>query len=260
MNFILPSDFKAAAAAAAALVFPKTQFQLFSKEIGIGNLAITFKNPKHFSENFRIKFYIKLRTLVISGYSSEGIVHLTYTPDDNYEWRNGYGFKINKPSSVGDKFEFLARRFYPLLQEFFIREDFINFPLSHEFETAAASVAVQAFPQYYFNLSYWKYKERELYLHFQGDRNQEIKTLAIKLDPLQQQESILFDVDFRCPTCLTLNTKWDDEQYLLFYHSRGFLSWSTLQLDTINPPSACGEKFETIAIKLYPLLQEFCTE
>ena len=258
MDFILTSGFQAVAAEIASLVFPKTQFQVLSKEVGIGNIAITFKNPKHFSENFRVKYYPKLKTLVISGYCREGIVHLNYIPDNNYDWRNGGGHVIDKPSSVGEKFEFLANKFYSLLQEFFLGEVFENFFISHEFETAATEVAAQAFPLFNFSLSYSKIREKELYLNFKGERSFKTKTLKIRPEIFLQRESILFNIDFRSRAkCLAINTKWDGEQYLLFYNSIGYLSWSTIQLDKISPPLAFGKEFETIAIKLYPILQEF---
>lgn len=259
MNFKLSSDFEAIAAEIAAMVYPKTQFQFLVKEIGIGNLAITFKNPRHFSQNFRIKFYPKLKTLIVSGYSPEGMVHLTYVPDHNYDWRNGGGFKINKPS-VGEKFEFLAGKFYPFLQEFFLPE-VSTFTIPNEFETSIAGIASQVFPQYHFSLKYCKNQNKEVYLNFIGDRNPETQTLDFRPETFGQKESISFDVDFRSnPKCLSINTKWNDEQYLLFYHSLGYLSWNTLQLENINPPSVLGKRIETIAVKLYPLLQEFFGE
>lgn len=257
MNFKLSSDFEATAAEIAAKVFPNTQFQFLVKEIGIGNLAITFKNPRYFAENFRIKFYPKLKTLIISGYSSEGMVHLTYIPENNYEWRNGGGFKINKPSSVGDKFEFLAVKFYPFLQEFFLLE-VCTCTVPWVFESSVAIIASEVFPQFHFSLKYWKNQNKEVYLHLRGDRNPESETLDNRADTWEQKQSICFGVDFRSdPKCLSINTKWNDEQYLLFYHSLGYLSWNTLQLENINPPSVLGKRIETIAVKLYPLLQEF---
>lgn len=259
MNFQLKSDFEAATANIADAVFPNTQFQIIAQEIGIGNLSITFKNPRHFADNFRIKFYPKLKTLIVSGYSTEGMVHLTYIPENNYSFCNGSGMKISKPS-VGDKFEFLAGKFYTFLQEFYLVEVITDFSFSSEFETAIAGIAAQTFPHYNFSLKYWQNQKKEVCLHFQGDRNLE-QTLNIIPDILYQKESILFDVDFRSqPKCLTINTRWNDDQYLLFYHSVGYLSWNTLQLDNINPPSGLGKRIENIAVKLYPLLQEFFGE
>jgi hypothetical protein len=258
MNFILPSDFETAATQMAAMVFPTTRFQVLAKEIGIGNLAITFKSPRHFSENFRIKFYPKLQTLIISGYYDDGMAHLTYTLNKNYQWHNGLGCKIDKPANIGDKFEFLSRKFFPLLQEFFITEDFTRFSLSRDFETLVTKIAEQAFPDYNFNLSYWKYGEKEFCLHFQGDKTIEIQTSELPSNILSIKESISFDVDFRTePKCLTISTKCNEEQYLLYYNSIGTVSWSTVQIDEIKPPSGLDKKLEIIALNLYPLLQEF---
>ncbi|MBD2777873.1 hypothetical protein [Iningainema tapete] len=260
MNFELNSDFEAATAKIANAVFPNIQFQIIAQEIGIGNLSITCKNPRYFGDNFRIKFYPKLKTLIVSGYSHEGMVHLTYTPDNNYEWRNGSGLKISKPSSVGDKFEYLARTFYPFLQEFYLVEVLTDFSFSFELETALALIAAQSFPHYNFNFRYWQNQNKEVCLHFQGNRNIE-QTLNIIPDPLCQKESILFDVDFRSqPKLLTINTRWNDDQYLLFYDSVGYLSWNTLQLENIHPPSVLGRRIENIAVKLYPILEEFFAE
>lgn len=257
MKFLLTSDFQTVATEIASLVFPKTQFQVLFKETGTGKISITFKNPQHFADNFRIKFCSKLKTFTISGYSKEGIVHLHYLPENNYEWRNGGEYTISKPSSVGEKFEFLASKFYPVLQEYYLGDVFENFFISHEFETAVTSIVAEAFPQFHFSLSYSKNVEKELCLNFQGQRN-ETKILKPRQDIFSTTESILFDVDFRnCAKCLAINTRWDGEQYVLFYNSIGILSWSTLHLNKINPPSAFGKEFESIAVKLYPLLQEF---
>lgn len=120
MNTILTPDFQVAAANIAALVFPKTQFHLLSQKIESDNLAITFKSQTHFSENFRLKFFPKIRTLILSGYSQKGISHLNYLPASNYNWLNGCGDKIMFPYCIGEKFELLANKFYPFLEEFFI--------------------------------------------------------------------------------------------------------------------------------------------
>ncbi|MDF5718942.1 MAG: hypothetical protein PUP91_00325 [Rhizonema sp. PD37] len=257
MKFLLTSDFQTVATEIASLVFPKTEFQVLFKETGIGKISMTFKNPKHFADNFRIKFCSKLKTLTISGYSKEGIVHLNYLPENNYDWRNGGEHTISKPSSVGEKFEFLASKFYPVLQEYYLGDVFENFFISQEFETAATSVVAEAFPQFHFSLSYSENVEKEPCLNFKGQRN-ETKILKFKQKTFQTTESILFNVDFRHRAkCLAINTRWDGEQYVLFYNSIGNLSWSTLHSDKINPPSAFGKEFESIAVKLYPLLQEF---
>ena len=260
MEFILTSDFKAIATEIASLVFPTSQFLVLSKEFGVVNLAITFKKHRDFSDNFRIRFYHILKTLTISGYSKPGIVHLNFYPGNNnyYEWRNGGGHTINKPPCVGERFEFLARKFYPFLQEFFLGEVFDNFFISKEFENAATEVVTQAFPQFDFSLNYSKKINKELYLNFRGGRNIKFKTLKIAQETFRNTESILFNIDFRSHAkCLAIDTKWDGEQYLLFYNSIGYLSWSTLQLENINSPATFGKQFENIAVKIYPILQEF---
>ncbi|MBO3462537.1 hypothetical protein G7B40_028105 [Aetokthonos hydrillicola Thurmond2011] len=260
MEFILTSDFQTIATEIASLVFPKTQFQVLSKEIGVGNVAITFKNPRDFSDNFRIRFYPKLKTLTVSGYSQQGIVHFNFYAENNNncEWRNGGGSKIDRPSCVGERFEFLAKKFYPFLQEFFLGEVFDNFFISREFENAATEVATQAFPGFDFSLSYSKQRNKELYLSFRGARNIKLKTLKIPTKVPLTPESIYFNIDFRSHAkCLAIDTVWEGEQYLLFYNSIGNLSWSTLLLENINSPAKFGKEFENIAVTIYPILQEF---
>lgn len=112
-------DIHEEAAKIAALVFPKTQFQLLCRKNENQSLSIIFKG-RHFSENFRLQFFPKINALVLSGYYTEGMAHLTYTPSDKYNWRDGRGFKISSPDCIGEKFEFLANEFYPFLEEFFM--------------------------------------------------------------------------------------------------------------------------------------------
>jgi hypothetical protein len=102
----------------AALVLPKAQFQLLSEKIGSDNLCITFK-AKHFSENFKLRFFPKIRTLTLSGYYNEGMAHLIYIPGNDYNWLNGRGYEITSPDCIGEKFEFLANKLYPFLEEFY---------------------------------------------------------------------------------------------------------------------------------------------
>lgn len=102
----------------AALVLPKPQFQLLSSQIGNDNLSITFKG-KHFSENFKLRFFPKIKILTLSGYYEEGMAHLIYTLDNNYHWLNGKGYEISKPDCIGENFEYLAKKFYPFLEEFY---------------------------------------------------------------------------------------------------------------------------------------------
>ena len=120
MNIILDPDFQAAATNIVALVFPTTHFQLLSQKIGSDNLVITFKTQRHFSENFRLRFFPKTKTLTLSGYYKEGMAHLNYIPVDHYNWLHGKGYKITSPHCIGEKFEFLANKFYPFLEEFFL--------------------------------------------------------------------------------------------------------------------------------------------
>lgn len=112
-------DIHEEAAKIAALIFPKTEFQLLCRNIENESLSMTFKG-RHFSENFRLRFFPKRKTLVLSGYYKEGMAHLTYTPSDKYNWRDDRGFKISSPGCIGEKFEFMANEFYPFLEEFFL--------------------------------------------------------------------------------------------------------------------------------------------
>lgn len=120
MNITQSSEFETVAANIAGLAFPKTQFQLLYQKIGNNNLILTFKSKKHFSENFRVSFFPKVRTLIVSGYCQAGMFHLNYNPANNYEWFNGNGYKITSPCDMGEKLEFLAKKFYPFLEEFFL--------------------------------------------------------------------------------------------------------------------------------------------
>jgi hypothetical protein len=47
------------------------------------------------------------------------MAHLIYIPDNNYNWLNGRGYEITSPEEIGEKFEFLANKLYPFLQEFY---------------------------------------------------------------------------------------------------------------------------------------------
>ncbi len=120
MNIILTQEFEVAATNIAAQAFPTTEFQLLSQKIGNDNLAITFKGKKHFSENFRVRFFPKNKILILSGYYREGMSHLNYIPSSHYNWFNGKGYKIISPNDIGEKFEILAKKFYPFLEEFFL--------------------------------------------------------------------------------------------------------------------------------------------
>lgn len=120
MEVILPPEFETVVANIAALAFPKTQFQLLSQKIGNNNLILTFKSKKHFSENFRVRFFPKMKTLTVSSYCQTGMSHLNYIPAHTYDWVNGKGYKMNSPREIGEKLELLAQRFYPFLEEIFL--------------------------------------------------------------------------------------------------------------------------------------------
>lgn len=106
----------------AAFMFPKIQYNLLAQKIGSNNLSITFKKEKYIGKNvnFSICFFPKINTLTLSGYYSKGMAHFIYTPFNNHNWLNGKGYKISTPDCVGEKFEFLAPKFYAFLEEFFI--------------------------------------------------------------------------------------------------------------------------------------------
>ncbi|MHC5777966.1 hypothetical protein [Nostoc sp.] len=44
-------------------------------------------------------------------------------PANNYDWFNAKGYTITRPDSIAEKFEFLARKFYPFFEEFFLKLD-----------------------------------------------------------------------------------------------------------------------------------------
>jgi hypothetical protein len=109
----------------AALILPKNQYQLLSQTIGNHNLSIAFKNQRNFSENFKVRFFPKIKTLTISSYYEKNMVHLVYISsnynrNNNFNWLNSKGYEINSPDCIGEKFEFLANKLYPFLEEFFI--------------------------------------------------------------------------------------------------------------------------------------------
>ncbi|MBD2775842.1 hypothetical protein [Iningainema tapete] len=252
MNLLLISDFKSVASEITAQVFPKTQFQVLFKEMGNGNITITFKSSTHFANNFRIKFNIRTRNLIISGHSHTVIVHLNYINKSNYAWYDQSGLAIPKPTDIGEKLELLARNFSVILPEFYQGEVF-EFSTYHEFENAATAVAEQIFTQFNFSLNYRKNRENSLCLNYCGEKNLERET-----EIFAQQESIFFNVDFRSRAkCLAIHTRWCGEQYLLVYLSQGDLHWSTLRSPDMNTQLVYRQEFENIAFRLYPLLQEF---
>lgn len=142
------SDFKTVTAEIMGLVFPKTEFRVLFQEIGIGNLAITFHSPKCFSDSFRIKYYVKLKTLILSGYFNERTVHLIYQATNNYAWRNECGEAMGKPPYVGEKLEFLARSFFLVLQEFYLGEVFDGFSILYDGENTDTSFTNENYPEF----------------------------------------------------------------------------------------------------------------
>ncbi|OKH55916.1 hypothetical protein NIES2101_01215 [Calothrix sp. HK-06] len=106
----------------AAFIFPKNQYHLLGEKIGNNNLSITFKKEKHIGKNvnFSVCFFPKINTMTLSGYYSEGMAHIIYTPFNNHNWLNGKGYKITTPDCVGEKFELLAPKFYTFCEEFFL--------------------------------------------------------------------------------------------------------------------------------------------
>ena len=130
MNITLSSEFEVVVANIAAQVFPKTQYQLLAQEIGERELVITFKSQKHFSENFRIRFFPKNKKLILSGYYKETIYHLNYSIANNYSWSDGLGDQVFSPESIREKFEFLAQKFYAILEEFWLPSSLSKEPQS----------------------------------------------------------------------------------------------------------------------------------
>ncbi|BAZ17428.1 hypothetical protein NIES4071_93060 [Calothrix sp. NIES-4071] len=106
----------------AAFIFPKNKYDLLAPKVGNNNLSITFKKEKIIGRNvnFSVCFFPKINTLTLSGYYSKGMAHLIYTPFNNHSWLNGKGYDITTPDCVGEKFEFLAPKFYAFFEEFFI--------------------------------------------------------------------------------------------------------------------------------------------
>ncbi|GEM_PF-2268829 len=145
MEFIFANDFLTVISEIVALIFPNTQFQILFKESDFGNITITFKNPVSFTESFIIRFYPKFKVLMISGYSEEEVVYLIYSSNNHYQWYDGDKSLINKPYSIGEEFEWLAKNIYSLLEEFFVAEVFADevveeFPIPYEVEIADAEV------------------------------------------------------------------------------------------------------------------------
>ncbi|BAZ10722.1 hypothetical protein NIES4071_25450 [Calothrix sp. NIES-4071] len=105
-----------------AFIFPSNEYEFLAPEIGCNNLSITFKKEKHIGKNinFSVCFFPKIKAVTLSGYYSQGMAHLIHTPYKTWNWFNGKGYKITTPDCIGDKFEFLAPKFYTLFEEFFL--------------------------------------------------------------------------------------------------------------------------------------------
>ncbi|MBD2536833.1 hypothetical protein H6G97_49445 [Nostoc flagelliforme FACHB-838] len=136
-------DFQTEVTKIAGQVFSDTQFQLSARKIGKAhaalvvpqiylkslhqdyenivenNLAITFKSQNRAVRNFQVNYLPKINILTISGYYKEGTAYLCFSPGMNPNWYNGRGYKIARPDCIGEKFELLANKFYPFLEEFF---------------------------------------------------------------------------------------------------------------------------------------------
>lgn len=120
MNIPLDSQFEVVAANIAAQVFPKTQYQLLAKTIGSRELVITFKSQKHCCENFRVRFFPKNKNLIVSCHYKETMYHLNYVTANNYSWSDKHGDRVFSPFDIGEKFESLAKKFSPVLEEFWL--------------------------------------------------------------------------------------------------------------------------------------------
>jgi len=139
--YTVQTDFQLEAAKIAALVFPNTRFRLFLRNIGMAhaasvspkaqsksllkvigddNLAIFFKSQTDVLENFQVQFFPKIKSLILSGHHKDDLAHLYYYPANDYDWFNGKGYKIARPDCIGEKFEFLADKFYPFFEEYFL--------------------------------------------------------------------------------------------------------------------------------------------
>ncbi len=106
----------------AALVVPQIYLKSLHQDyenIVENNLAITFKSGNRAVGNFQVNYLPKINILTISGYYKEGTAYLCYSPARNSDWYNGRGYKIARPDCIGEKFELLANKFYPFLEEFF---------------------------------------------------------------------------------------------------------------------------------------------
>lgn len=136
-------DFQTEVTKIAGQVFSDTQFQLSTRRIGKvhaalvvpqvflksldkdykniidNNLAITFKSKNRAVGNFQVNYLPKINILTISGYYKEGMAYLCYSPTIDTDWYDGRGYKIVCPDDIGEKFELLANKFYPFLEEFF---------------------------------------------------------------------------------------------------------------------------------------------
>ncbi|KYC38453.1 hypothetical protein WA1_35230 [Scytonema hofmannii PCC 7110] len=135
----------------------------------------------------------------------------------------------------------------------------MNNTLSLEFEILSTEIAAQAFPEFRFSLTaYQPQNQKKVSLKLQGHRNYPTNTLVTDSSDFHQQSTISFDLDFYPHSrCLSLETRFHDKKYCLFYHSIGYLFWSINNRRDITPPSTFEKEFEFIGKKLYPILEEF---
>lgn len=120
MNITLSLEFEVVAANIAAQVFPKIKYQLSAQKIGNHELVITFKSQKHFSENFRVRFSPENKKLILFCHYKDTMYHLNYEEVNNYHWSDGLGSRVFSPHYIGEKFESLANKLYPVLEEFWL--------------------------------------------------------------------------------------------------------------------------------------------
>ncbi|MBD2776605.1 hypothetical protein [Iningainema tapete] len=120
MNITLSLEFEVVAANIATQVFPNIKYQLSAQKIANHELVITFKSQKHFSENFRVRFSPDNKKLVLSCHYRDTMYHLNYVIGNNYHWVDGLGDRVFSPQNIGEKFESLVKKLYPVLEEFWL--------------------------------------------------------------------------------------------------------------------------------------------
>ncbi|WP_017316308.1 hypothetical protein [Mastigocladopsis repens] len=135
----------------------------------------------------------------------------------------------------------------------------MNNTLSLDFEVVSTEIAAQAFPEFRFICSYRQPPiKQKLSLKFQGNKNCGTNILVTNTSSFHRQGTISLDIDFYAHSrCLSIETRFEDKKYSVFYHSNGYLFWSINNKRDITPPSILEKEFEYIATKLYPVLEEF---